>query len=58
MALAVVTVVSGGLPVVDVTATNPKAGLAVTEAATGRGILVTKVTGRPGMPVTYTTTGP
>jgi hypothetical protein len=50
--------------VVDVTATKPLNGVAVTEAANGRGIAVTKVTpnaatGLPaGMPVTYTTAGP
>jgi hypothetical protein len=52
MALAVVTVASGGLPVVEVTAY----GLAVTEAANARGIPVTKVTGgKPGLPVTFVT---
>jgi hypothetical protein len=49
MALAVVTVASGGLPVVEVTAY----GLAVTEAANARGIAVTKVVGKPGLPVTF-----
>lgn len=53
MGLAVVTVASGGLPVVDVTAIAPKRGLPVTEAANGRGVAVTKVTGRPGLPVVY-----
>ena len=54
MGLAVVTVASGGLPVVDVTAIAPKRGLPVTEAANGRGVAVTKVTGgKPGMPVVY-----
>ena len=58
MAVAVVTVASGGLPVVDVTATFPKNGMAVTEAANGRGIPVTKVTpivvgGRGGIAVTF-----
>ena len=52
MALAVVTVASGGVPVVDVTATTPKLGLPVTEAL--RGIAVTKVTlPKGGLPVTY-----
>jgi hypothetical protein len=62
MALAVVTVVSGGLAVVDVTATKPGNGKAVSEAANGRGVAVTKVTpaigGLAGLPVTYITTGP
>jgi hypothetical protein len=54
MALAVVTVASGGLPVADVTATTPKLGLPVTEATNGRGLPVTKVAaGKPGLPVTY-----
>ena len=54
MALAVVTVASGGLPVVDVTASKPLLGCAVTEATNGRGILITKQTGgKPGMPVTF-----
>lgn len=52
MAIAVVTVASGGLPVVDVTATTPKLGMAVTEAPGG--IAVTKVTlPRGGLPVTF-----
>ena len=54
MALAVVTVAAGGIPVVDVTATTPKLGVPVSEAANGRGIAVTKVTlPRGGLPVTY-----
>jgi hypothetical protein len=53
MALAVVTVASGGLPVVDVTATFPRLGMPVTEAASGRGVPVTKVTTVPGLPVIY-----
>ena len=58
MPLAVVTVASGGIPVVDVTATFPRLGLPVSEAATGRGLAVTKVTPNavglpPGLPVTY-----
>ena len=53
MGLPVVTVAAGGLPVVDVTATTPKFGVPVTEAANGRGIAVTKVVGKPGMPVTF-----
>jgi hypothetical protein len=44
MGLAVVSVAAGGLPVVDVTATH-KRGLPVTEAANGRGIKITKITG-------------
>jgi len=54
MAMAVITVASGGLPVVDVTASTPKLGLPVTEALAGRGMAVTKVAAR-GMPVTYST---
>jgi len=53
MGLAVVTVAAGGLPVVDVTATTPKLGMPVTEAANGRGVAVTKVVGKPGLPVTF-----
>jgi hypothetical protein len=49
VALAVVTVAAGGLPVVEVTAF----GLPVTEAAGARGIAVTKVIGKPGLPVTF-----
>ena len=52
MGVSVVTVASGGLPVIDVTATTPKLGLPVTEAATG--IPVTKVTlPAGGLPVTF-----
>ena len=50
MGLAVVTVASGGMPVTDVTAVAPKAGLPVIEA--GYGIAVTKVANY-GMPVVY-----
>jgi hypothetical protein len=57
MGVAVVTVASGGLPVVDVTPiasmTPIKYGLAVTEAANKYGIAVTKVVGAPGLPVIY-----
>jgi hypothetical protein len=54
MGLAVVTVASGGIPVVDVTATFPKFGMPVSEAASGYGVPVTKVTAPlPGLPVTY-----
>jgi hypothetical protein len=57
MARAVVTVASGGLPVVDVTATKPLLGLPVTEAANGMGRPVTKVTpaigGLNGLAVTF-----
>jgi hypothetical protein len=52
MALPVVTVASGGLPVVDMTATAPKFATPVTEAANGRGVAVTQVAAR-GMPVVY-----
>ena len=54
MGIAVITVAAGGLPVVDVSATT-KVGLPVTEAANGRGVAVTKVVGKPGMPVVYVT---
>ena len=54
MATPVVTVASGGLPVIDVTATFPKLGLPVTEALAGKGIAVTKVT-NGGLPVTFST---
>lgn len=55
MARPVITVASGGLPVVDVTATTPKLGMAVSEAAAARGgLTVTKVAaGKPGIAVTY-----
>ena len=56
MATAVITVASGGLPVIDVTATTPKLGMAVTEAVAvatvKRGVAVTKVTAY-GLPVTF-----
>ena len=55
MALAVITVASGGLPVTDVTATKPALGMAVTEAiavgANKWGRPVTKVPS--GLPVTF-----
>jgi len=55
MAMAVVTVASGGLPVTDVTATTPLRGMAVTEAiavgVTKWGLPVTKVAN--GIPVTF-----
>lgn len=57
MGLAVVTVASGGIPVVDVTATKPTLGVPVSEAANGFGVAVTKVTpainGLAGLAVTY-----
>jgi hypothetical protein len=53
MALAVVTVASGGLAVVDVTAVPPVLSLPVSEAANGKGLAVTKVVGKPGLAVTY-----
>jgi hypothetical protein len=56
MSAPVITVASGGLPVVDVTATTPKAGLPVTEAV--RGVAVTKVVGKPGLAVTFVTIPP
>ena len=56
MATAVITVASGGLPVIDVTATTPKLGIPVTEAiaigAVKYGIPVTKVPVN-GVPVTF-----
>jgi hypothetical protein len=52
MSLAVVTVTTGGLPVVDVSATTPNLGKSVAEASNGRGIAVTKVAAR-GLPVVY-----
>jgi hypothetical protein len=56
MAKAVVTVASGGLPVVDVTASTPKLGLAISEATAVSGVAyglwVTKVAAY-GVPVTY-----
>ena len=56
MATAVITVASGGLPVIDVTATFPKLGMPVTEAiaigAVKYGIPVTKVAAG-GVPVTF-----
>jgi hypothetical protein len=55
MSTAVVTVASGGLPVVELAA--GKLGLPVTEAANGRGIAVTKVVGKPGLPVVFDTIG-
>jgi hypothetical protein len=53
MGWPVVTVPSGGLPVVDVSAAS-KVGLPVSEAANGYGRAVTKVTSGYGMPVVYT----
>jgi hypothetical protein len=59
MAMPVVTVAAGGLPVVDVSATTPKLGLPVSEApvptppAYPKGLPVTKVVGKPGLAVTY-----
>ena len=54
MALPVVTVASGGLPVVDCTGNLVPMGLNVTEATNGFGLKITKVTGGgPGLPVVY-----
>lgn len=49
------TVASGGMPVVDNTAGNPKNfhGIAVSEAPAGYGQAVTKVTHTKGQPVIY-----
>jgi hypothetical protein len=55
MSLPVVTVASGGIAVVDVTAMAPKLGLPVIEAA--QGLAVTKVAAL-GLPVTFETSGP
>jgi len=46
MALPVVVVTSGGLPVIDVTATNIKLGLPVSNAVNGRGIAI-RIVGAP-----------
>jgi hypothetical protein len=55
----VITVASGGLPVVDVTATKPNLGIPVSEAANGKGIPVTKVIPpKGGMAVTYVVPAP
>ena len=54
MATPVVTVASGGIAVIDVTATTPKFGAPVSEAAPGRGIAVVKVVAPlKGLPVTF-----
>jgi len=50
MGMPVVTVASGGIPVVDVTSSSPNLGMAITEAPTGTA--VTKV-GSGGVAVTY-----
>jgi hypothetical protein len=52
MATPVNTVAAGGLPVVDVSATLPKMGAPVSEAAPGKGVAVTKVAA-VGVPVTF-----
>lgn len=56
MSTPVITVASGGLPVIDVAATTPKLGLPVTEApligGQKYGIAVTKVAAN-GLPVTF-----
>jgi len=57
MSLAVVTVAAGGIAVVDVTSLAPRTGMPVTEAANGFGIAVTKVVGKPGLPVVFDTIG-
>jgi hypothetical protein len=54
MGLAVVTKAAGGLPVVDMLGVKP--GAAVTEAANGYGIAVTKVSAY-GVPVNYVSVG-
>jgi hypothetical protein len=50
MGWPVVSVASGGIPVIETTR-----GLPVSEAANGRGVAVTKVTGKPALPVTFDT---
>jgi SPRY domain len=52
MGLAVVTVAAGGTPVVETPFGTP-----VTEAVNKYGIAVTKVVGKPGMPVAFETIG-
>jgi hypothetical protein len=52
MGLSVVTVASGGMPVVEAPSGTP-----VTEATNKYGLAVTKVVGKPGMPVTFETIG-
>ncbi len=54
MGMPVVTVASGGMPVIDVSATTGK-GVPVSEAVNGFGRAVTKVAAY-GMPVVYVTT--
>jgi hypothetical protein len=64
MGAPVNTVASGGIAVIDVTATTPKFGAPVSEALPGKGTAVTKVTnyGVPvtfdGLPVVYDTINP
>ena len=48
MGMPVISVASGGLPVVETPLGKP-----VSEAANGRGVAVTKVIGKPGLPVVY-----
>jgi hypothetical protein len=50
MGLSVVTVASGGLPIVETTRGTP-----VSEAANLRGVAVTKVVNKPGLPVVFVT---
>ena len=52
MGMPVITIASGGLPVVEATAGTP-----VTEVSNGRGVAVTKVVGKPGLPVRFETIG-
>jgi hypothetical protein len=51
MGMPVVTVASGGMPVINVTGTL-KIGLPVTEASNGKGVAVTQVT-TGGIPVVF-----
>ncbi len=55
MSTPVVTVASGGLAIVEVAAGG--FGMPVSEATNGFGIAVTKVVGKPGMPVVFDTIG-
>ena len=60
MGMPVVTVASGGLPVVDVTSTS-KIGMPVSEAANGSGIPVSKIgvnAAKGAIPVVYVAPSP
>jgi len=56
MATAVITVASGGIPVVDVTATTPNHGVPVTEAVAVSGVkygIAVTLVAANGTPVTF-----